>query len=153
MASDVSNLRQLLRECWLDTYSCLLPQSVIQTAINTWQSEENLLRGLTNQRAFYAGWLDNAKLVGMVSGGKIDENTLKIYQLYVHPSYQRRGIGFKLMGATIEHFGPKKVVLDVEEGNEKGLAFYRKFGFTYPRTTIISADGQEIPCLAAELNL
>jgi len=131
----------------------MLPQSVIQTAINTWQSQENLLRGLMNPRAFYSGWLEDGKLVGMVSAGRTDGNIIKIYQLYVLPSHQRRGIGSKLMNAAIKHFGARKVVLEVEEGNEKGIAFYRKFGFTYSSKTVVKVDREEIPCLVGELLL
>jgi ribosomal protein S18 acetylase RimI-like enzyme len=152
-ASDVEDLRTLLRLCWLDTYTSLLPESVIQTAINTWQSKESLLGGLQNPRTFYSGWFEDGKLVGMVSAGKTSENTIKVYQLYVLPSHQRRGIGSKLMNSAIEYFGAKKVVLEVEEGNRKGISFYGKFGFTYPGKTVVKVGEEEIPCLSGELQL
>jgi ribosomal protein S18 acetylase RimI-like enzyme len=150
---DVEKLKRLLRTCWIDAYTGLLPDSVIQTAITVWQSEESLLRGLQNPRAFYSGYFEDRELVGMVCAGKIDENTVKVYQLYVLPSRQRRGIGSKLLEEAIERFRPRKVVLDVEEGNQKGIAFYSKRGFTYPSKTVVKVDGEEIPCLSGELQL
>jgi hypothetical protein len=93
VASDVGDLRDLLRTCWLDTYTGLLPDSVIQTVIAVWHSKENLFTGLRNPRAFYSGYFEDGKLVGMVSAGKIDENTLRVFQLYVLPPHQRKGIG------------------------------------------------------------
>ena len=92
-------------------------------------------------------------MVGMVSAGRTDENTIKVYQLYVMPTYQRRGIGSKLMNAAIEYFGAEKVVLEVEEGNKKGVSFYSKFGFTYPGKTVVKVGDEEIPCLSGELQL
>ncbi len=153
LAGDVEELRRLLRTCWLDTYTGLLPDSVIQTAITVWQSKESILTGLQNRQAFYSGYFEGGELVGMVSAGKIDENTVRIFQLYVLPSHQRKGIGSKLMDAAIQHFrGAAKVVLDVEEGNKKGISFYRKYGFTYPRKTVVKVAGEEIPCLFGELH-
>ncbi len=147
---DLEELRQLLRTCWLDTYTGLLSDSVIQTAITVWQSEETILRGLRNPRAFYSGCFEDGKLVGMVSAGKTDENAVRIFQLYVLPSHQRKGIGSKLMDVAIKQFGARKVVLEVEEGNEKGIAFYSKYGFRYPRKTTVKIEGEEIPCLVGE---
>src|SRR3989442_13237761 len=126
---DAEKLRQVMRTCWLDTYKGILPDSVIQTAITVWQSKESLLRGLRNPQAFYSGCFENGKLVGMVSAGKIDEGTVKIFQLYVLPSHQRRGIGSRLMVAAIKRFnGAGKAVLEVEDGNQSGISCSSKSG-------------------------
>ncbi len=154
VTGDVEKLRQLLRACWLDTYTGILPDSVIQTALTVWQGKESVLRGLQNPQAFYSGYFEDEELVGMVSAGKIDANTVKIFQLYVLPSHQRKGIGSKLMDAAIKHFeGAGKVVLEVEDGNQKGISFYSKYGFTYASKTVVKIGGEEIPCLLGELHL
>lgn len=151
---DVEALRELLRICWLDTYSGILAEEVIQAAIHEWHGKENLMRGIKNPRAYYAGYRQRGALLGMVSAGMTDVTTLRIFQLYVHPNHQRKGIGHKLMDAAFYHFAEAKVaVLDVEEGNPKGTAFYRRYGFTYPRKTIVKVGDHEIPCLVGELHL
>jgi len=155
-AGDVEELRELLRTCWIDTYTGILPGSVINTAISEWQSEESLLRGLENPRAYYAGYVVEGVLVGMVSAGKVAPDTVKIFQLYVHPGSQRKGIGRALMDGAIRHFASdavRKVVLDVEKGNQTGVSFYKKYGSGYPRETLIRVGGDEIPCLVGELLL
>jgi ribosomal protein S18 acetylase RimI-like enzyme len=154
--SDVEELRDLLRICWIDTYTVILPESVINTAIKQWQSKESLLRGLENPRAYYAGVIVDGVLVGMVSAGKIAPDTVKIFQLYVRPGHQRKGIGKELMDGAIRHFASdavRKVVLDVEKGNRKGVSFYKKYGFAYPSEAVIKVGGDEIPCLVGELVL
>lgn len=154
VAGDVDELRQLLKECWLDTYTGILPDSVIRNAISSWQSRENLLRGLNNVRAYHAGYTVDGKLVGMVSVGKLDQETLKVFQLYVHPNHQRKGIGRLLMDAALAHYVDiRKVVLEVEVGNQKGISFYRKYGFDYPTKARVKVDGDEIPCLVGELQV
>jgi ribosomal protein S18 acetylase RimI-like enzyme len=155
-AGDVEDLRDLLRICWIDTYTGILPEAVIDTAIQEWQSKKSLLGGLVNPRGYYAGYFVGGVLVGMVSGGKIAPDTVKIFQLYVRPGNQRKGIGKELMDGAIKHFASdavRKVVLDVEKGNRKGVSFYKKYGFAYPRETAIKVGGDEIPCLVGELLL
>ena len=54
-----------------------------------------------------------------------------IYRLYVHPQHQRKGIGRRLLEASVSACPEvKKLQLEVEEQNQKALAFYRKNGFT-----------------------
>jgi ribosomal protein S18 acetylase RimI-like enzyme len=154
--SDVEELRGLLRTCWIDTYTGILPESVINTAIKEWQSKENLLRGLENPRAYYAGYIIDGVLAGMVSAGKTASDTVKIFQLYVRPGHQRNGIGRALMDGAIKHFSSdavRKVVLEVEKANQKGVSFYKKYGFAYPSEAVVKVGGNEILCLVGELVL
>ncbi len=59
------------------------------------------------------------------------------YPAHLHidllPEYQRLGLGHKLMNALIEHLkskGNKGLMLVVGSDNEKGVNFYKKFGFS-----------------------
>lgn len=147
-------LRELLRICWTDTYKGILPDAVIRTAIETWQTKDAVSSGLSNPNAYYAGYLDNGVLCGMVAARMVDDSTLRITQLYVHPEHQREGIGRKLMDAALEHFDKATTVtLEVEESNPKGVAFYRKYGFDFPSKTIVKVGVYEILCLVGVLRL
>jgi ribosomal protein S18 acetylase RimI-like enzyme len=147
-------LRELLRICWTDTYTDILPDAVIRTAIETWQSKEAVSSGLSNPSVYYAGYFQNGALGGMVAARMVDDSTVRIAQLYVHPEHQRKGIGRKLMDAAVGHFDKAMTVtLEVEEGNSKGVAFYRKYGFDYPGKTTVKVGMYEIPCLVGVLRL
>jgi ribosomal protein S18 acetylase RimI-like enzyme len=147
-------LRELLRICWTDTYTGILPDAVIRTAIETWQSKDAISSGLSTPNAYYAGYFDDGDLRGMVAARMVDESTLRIVQLYVHPEHQRKGIGRKLMDAAVTHFDKAvTIVLEVEEDNPKGVAFYRRYGFDYPRKAIVNVGMYEIPCLVGVLRL
>jgi ribosomal protein S18 acetylase RimI-like enzyme len=151
---DVEEVRHLLKVCWLDTYKGLLAENVIKAAIEEWQSKESIIRAVQNPRTYYAGYLEQSRVVGMISVGMIDADTAKVFQLYVLPTHQRRGIGSKLLDAAIGQFrGAKRVVLEVEEANRKGITFYEKYGFRYPSKTVAKVGEEEIPCLVGELNL
>ena len=50
----------------------------------------------------------------------------------IHPQYQRMGLGHALMDALISHYRKENVrgvMLGVDPSNEKGVNFYRKYGF------------------------
>lgn len=50
----------------------------------------------------------------------------------VHPSFRRRGIGSKLLGACLRFLKEKRVsriLLEVRASNRPAQRFYRKFGF------------------------
>lgn len=53
-----------------------------------------------------------------------------LYRLYVHPAYQRQGIGEKLLQAGRTAFpDASSMRLEVEAQNHIGRSFYRKQGF------------------------
>ena len=55
-----------------------------------------------------------------------------INHLAIHPEYQKRGIGSKLLNATIKELkkrGATKVILGVSTSNLKAMEFYYKNGF------------------------
>lgn len=60
----------------------------------------------------------------------------KKYPAFLHidilDGYQRMGLGHKLMDALLSHLkeiGSTGVMLGVGSGNEKGISFYKKYGF------------------------
>lgn len=56
---------------------------------------------------------------------------LFLSRLYVLPAWQRRGVGARMLSAVLErHPGTARMRLNVEAGNGKGVAFYRRHGFT-----------------------
>jgi ribosomal protein S18 acetylase RimI-like enzyme len=59
-------------------------------------------------------------------------NVLKVYQLFILPEYQGRGIGSACMTRIVDDASleRKSVVLQVLKVNARGFAFYRRLGFT-----------------------
>ncbi|MFX0098473.1 MAG: GNAT family N-acetyltransferase [Candidatus Hodarchaeota archaeon] len=65
----------------------------------------------------------------------ISKKLVSAYPAHLHidifPSYQRQGIGHRLVQALEAHFRKKEVAgyhLEVGAGNKKGVSFYRKYG-------------------------
>ncbi len=73
--------------------------------------------------------LYNGKIVGSVRG-RVERDTCFISRLIVHPGYQNRGIGKKLMHAVENKFSEvRRYELFTGHKSEKNLALYRKLGY------------------------
>jgi ribosomal protein S18 acetylase RimI-like enzyme len=149
---DAEDLHELLRMTWADTYHGILSDSVIETASSVWHSTETLRRQMKNTDILFAGYREDGRLIGMVRAAMIDDTTARIFQLYVLPAGQRRGVGTKLMDYSVAHFGgARNFILDVAKGNEKGLSFYRRYGFAFPRESTMKVGKEEIQNLEGTL--
>jgi ribosomal protein S18 acetylase RimI-like enzyme len=149
---DAEDLHELLRVTWADTYRGILSDSIIATASSVWHSPETLRRQMKNGDILFAGYREDGRLIGMVRAAMVDDTTARIFQLYVLPAGQRSGVGTKLMDYSIAHFArARNFILDVAKGNEKGLSFYRRYGFAFPRETTMKVGNEEIQHLEGTL--
>ncbi len=79
---------------------------------------------------------DGERVVGFTAYGACrDEgvlNTGEVFAIYLLAEYQKRGIGYRLMEATLQqlHDYPT-VVLWVLKGNQKAIPFYLRYGFSF----------------------
>ena len=75
---------------------------------------------------------ENNNLIGFIIGIP-EEKHLRILMLSVHERFQRRGIGGVLVQELMSRYMSKRferIVLEVREGNDQGIKFYQKLGFT-----------------------
>lgn len=130
-AEEAQAIKRVLSETWVDTYGPFLSKQTIQKATSVWHAPKHLIAQIQNPEIFFYLAKDERKSVlGLITARQIDHETLVIYRLYVHPQHQRKGIGRRLLEASVSAYpGVKKLQLEVEEQNQKGLAFYRKNGF------------------------
>ena len=75
---------------------------------------------------------------GVCSAEKYDEkgffDAAIVHQLYIHPDFQRMGLGRKLLSHTLRGLRAKDfkyAVLFVMEGSATAIGFYEKFGFEH----------------------
>lgn len=84
-----------------------------------------------NPKTCFVAEIDH-KIIGAILAGN-DGRRGYIYHTAVSPSYQRQGIGEKLVNKAISalsDIGINKTALVVFEKNESGNAFWQKLGFT-----------------------
>ena len=128
---EVQEIKQVLSETWMDTYGSFLSQDTIQKVTTVWHNPQLLASQVQNPEIFFGVARDEGNtILGLVTARKQGDDTVVVDRLYVSPQYQRKGIGSKLLEESIIAFpGTRRLRLEVEEQNEKGLSFYRKQGF------------------------
>jgi len=87
-----------------------------------------LFTELMNPVAFFFTAEINNEVVGYI-GGWIIEDSLEIINLVVDETYQRQGIGTKLIDTISNVKNIKEIILDVRCTNQKAINFYQKLGF------------------------
>jgi ribosomal protein S18 acetylase RimI-like enzyme len=149
---DAEELHELLRVSWADVYRGILSDSIINTASTVWHSTDTLRRQMKNKVVLFAGYREDGRLLGMVRAAKVEDGIVRVFQLYVLPSYQRKGIGTKLMDYSLANFPEAtKFVLDVSVGNERGISFYEKYGFKFTGASTLKVEKEEIQNLEGSL--
>lgn len=128
---DIAAIRALLVQTWHDTYDSIYGAAKVTEITNDWHSVSSLTRRLTAPRSEYLV-ADDGKRIGGMAFAAADESgeTVTLYQLYVLPALQGRGIGGMLLDEVEDSFPEAKAFrLEVESENLKAVRFYRSRGF------------------------
>jgi ribosomal protein S18 acetylase RimI-like enzyme len=149
---EIPTVKELLSYTWIDTYGHLLSHQAIAKVTAVWHSPENLKAQALDPETYFAVAKDDlGNIVGLVTARKIDPETNYLSRLYVHPSCQRLGIGKRLLEAATTAFPhAKKMQLEVEEENKKGLSFYLKHGFKRLETKSEVVEGVSLHSVVME---
>lgn len=130
---DIASLSKLLKVCWHATYDRMLGEHQAARAGRHLHSKFNL--GLWITRSLLAG--NSTVLVATHDGVPVghamaqrDGAEIILYSLYVHPEWQRKGIGSALLDAVIAgHPKAKAIRLEVLKDNAAAIAWYQTKGF------------------------
>ena len=90
-----------------------------------------------SKRSIILKVVEDRKIVGSVRAFEKD-GTCYIGRLIVHPDYQNRGIGRKLMGAIEKSFEGVRCELFTGHLSEKNLALYEKLGYIKFKTECVT---------------
>ena len=152
--SDAERLHDLLTTSWRETYTGLLPADLIRDAEDVWHSTETLRRQMKNRTVLFAGCKRDGRMLGMIRGAMVDTSTLRVFQLYVRASEQGKGIGTELLRYARASFpDARKLVVDVTKGNEKGLRFFERYGFTFVSESTLKLGSSEVRNLVGTMDV
>ncbi len=129
---EILEVKRLLSYTWTDTYGKLYSKKAIKKITATWHSAKNLAAQPMNPDFYFGAAKDETnKIVGITTVRKTGKETIVMQRLYVHPKYQRQGIGGQLMDRAVSHFNAKKIRLEVEEKNKMKI-IYSDPKYRYP---------------------
>ena len=152
-AHDLPAVRALLVETWHDTYDAIYGADKVTAITHDWHSLAALDARLDKPNSEFLVADDGEHIAGMAFASLVDDGkTVMLHQLYVLPASQGRGVGGLLFDEISSCFPDAGTVrLEVEEKNEKAVAFYRALGFAeVGRTPNCGKDQSGIPALVLE---
>jgi ribosomal protein S18 acetylase RimI-like enzyme len=131
-ANEIETLGSLAHEIWHAHYPSIISREQIDFMLAQRYSPAAIRANMRNQY-WDAAWQDG-RMAGFAHSFADDvESAWKLDKLYVHPEYQRQGIGQTLLDKTKQHAmraGARRLILCVNKHNAIALAAYAKYGFS-----------------------
>lgn len=134
--NDIKDIIEIKRNGWLSAYTHIFGEDAINKNFDNKLNDQNYLNQTAKQIETnphcYVATIAN-QTVATMAIKEISENDeyLEILYLYVHPKYQRLGIGKKFYELAViianEH-NLKSIHVEAIKNNHIGCAFYRKIG-------------------------
>ncbi len=147
---DLPAVRALLIETWHDTYDLLYGRERVVEITNSWHSPEALKARLKRPDSEFV-LADSGQTIGGMAFAVAENEgrSIRLHQLYVHPSCQGNGIGLALFSEIAQCFPEaREITLEVEEANSRARAFYEHLGFEQVgRSGDCGGAGFELPAL------
>jgi ribosomal protein S18 acetylase RimI-like enzyme len=128
--ADLEAVRLLLRETWHQVYDAILGPDGVDEVCARWHAPALLREQLHQPRSSFLVAHDSEDLAGHGFAYPSEPATLVISRLYVRPGHQRRGIGTELLAALTARHRYDRLRLFVAEANVRGVAFWRRQGFS-----------------------
>lgn len=127
----------LIKSQWF-TYEKLFSKDYIQSLIERYYNIGRIEREIKNIDAIWHGYIvaeANGKVIGVIGGGMIEENTGEVYVFYLEPTMRGKGVGTRLLNfftKTQKHkYGAKEQWVAVAKGNNFAIPFYEARGFIF----------------------
>lgn len=143
VGSDIEPLRILARTVWQATYSTLISQAQIDYMLSDRYGAALIRAQLDDTEHAWrlACWADER--IGFAHA-RMEDDICKLDKLYIHPDYQRRGVGRALLD-DIQVFARDHsatvVRLQVNRGNSAAIAAYQQYGFTISSAQMFDIGG------------
>ncbi|MFC7045490.1 GNAT family N-acetyltransferase [Halobacteriaceae archaeon GCM10025711] len=132
---DIDGIRGVARESLEASYSQVLDQDAIDTAVSNWYDDETLQENLGDTEHFYLVADDDGKVVAFSESLLVDETEPagEILWLHVLPNSRGEGVGTRLLEHTedvLQDMGADYLAGLVIAENEVGNEFYRDHGYS-----------------------
>lgn len=135
--SDLLSIQKICIDTWKETYKTIYSTEYMSRVFSIFYSDERLKKDITETSAEWNGYwvaVENNQILGCIGGGIDKAGNANVYVFYVFPDAQGRGVGHALLEALTAYqkqtFHPIKQIVSVTEGNQIGISFYERQGFT-----------------------
>ena len=132
-ARDIASINTL---GWKVGYRGLVSDKLLDMLSVTEKRIENFKKQILKCEIFLIAENGKGSIIGYLSGVKSLDDVpyeYEIYAFYIHPDFQRKGVGSNLFNKFKETIQGSSFCVYVLDGNMKGINFYQKMGgIRYP---------------------
>ena len=144
-AGEVPAICALAREIWYQHYPGIITVRQIEYMLDQRYGPETILRQLESREA----WWDKLEIGGRLAGFAQYEPgarpaSMKLDKIYLHPRHRGKGFGSTLLEhveAAARDRGMATLYLQVNKGNSRSIATYRRNGFVVAGTARVDIGG------------
>ena len=129
--NDVAAVSRLLGGSWRRTYSPIMGAEDTARLSNERHTPEKLGAELANDnRMSFVAERSDGSIAGYAMAAMDEHGDVTLDRLHVEPEEFGTGLAVDLLHAVLAaHAGIPSIALEVIEGNDRAIAFYRKHGF------------------------
>lgn len=148
---DIPYVQEVAKTSWNSTYENIIPLDVQANFLQVAYNPEQLR--LRMKQSLFLVATDAGRIIGFANFSKVDaDGRAELAAIYLHPSYQGRGIGSALLRKGTEELeGIRSLFIDVEKENWSGLSFYAAKGFYVVEEFDEDFDGHMLKTVRMEL--
>src|SRR6056297_733601 len=132
-SSDVDGIRSVALDSLHASYSDVLDEEVIETAVENWYDDDAMAAELDEEGMLYLVAVSGDTVVGFSQSLILPEDPAgTILWLHVDPGNRDQGVGTTLLKHTqalLSERGVEHVAAEVLADNEAGTRFYEEHGF------------------------
>lgn len=125
--NDIQDVQEIAQMSWNATYDGIIPLHIQTQFLKLAYSTEQLKKRIIHTHFFIAE--KDGNIIGFANFSPIQDGVSELTAIYLHPSFQAKGIGTALLQKGIESVGMNKVTVHVEKENVIGMNFYLAKGF------------------------
>ncbi|MFJ7666226.1 GNAT family N-acetyltransferase [Lysinibacillus sp. NPDC097195] len=125
---DIPFVQKIAQLSWYATYEGIIPKQIQEEFLQAAYSDDRLQTRL-QKSPFLVAQIGDA-IVGFANFSNVNAGQAELFAIYLHPSYQHKGIGSALLESGIQQLqGVVSLTVCVEKDNLIGRQFYFAKGF------------------------
>ena len=130
---------------WRACYPGIITEEQIDYMLARMYAPDTLRAEIRSQGIRYERLLVDNDLVGFAAYGPTQRSgVFKLHKLYLHPAFQGRGLGSRLLNhceRRLRGQGGRRLVLNVNRHNTRAIAAYRRNGFKTVKSLVADIGG------------
>jgi GNAT superfamily N-acetyltransferase len=143
--TDLPAIARLAGVIWRAHYPGIISTEQIEYMLAKMYALETLREEIRQRAIRYERLLVGGELAGFAAHGPTEQPQLfKLHKLYLHPSWQGRGLGTLLLvhcQREARKLGAGRLMLTVNKRNSKAMAAYQRNGFAITDSVVVDIGG------------